>query len=112
MGAMPNENMYIAESQLMEKLSERHVRRVENMRRPRRAAASETVVEFSVVGGVLARVSRPARTRARDEPLIAEGAELLQGLSDAERREILLRGQPGHGVAAAVRFCTRWNDNA
>jgi hypothetical protein len=93
---MSHENMYICESQMMEKYSDSAVRKVEKQRRkPRAPPRTETV---TVEKGVVRRVTRPvaaASSSSRDDgPMvsIAEGAELLDGLSAEDRRELLLNG--------------------
>ena len=91
---MPHENMFFAESHMMEKLSDRHVDHAARQLRPPRAAApaaTETVVVTSR-GGV-ARVSQPVAAGGSDHglPVVAEGVELLASLSEAQRLE-LLRG--------------------
>ena len=87
---MSHENMYICESQMQEKLSDAHVRRVEKQRRPR-ARAAETTTSVSVVGGVIARVSKTEASRSDEPVVIAEGAELLESLTAAERHELLFK---------------------
>ena len=94
---MSHENMYICESQMMEKYSDSAVRKVEKQRRkPRAPPPTETVT--AVEKGIVRRVTRPvaaASSSSRDDgPMvsIAEGAELLDGLSAEDRRELLLNG--------------------
>ena len=94
---MSHENMYICESQMMEKYSDSAVRKVEKQRRkPRAPPPTETVT--AVEKGVVRRVTRPvaaASSSSRDDgPMvsIAEGAELLDGMTAEDRRELLLNG--------------------
>ena len=96
---MSHENMYFAESQMMGMLSDKVVQRVERQMRPRKRAQPPTQTVFTTTAsGVFARVSVPAAAESRDVPVVAEGAELLDGLSAAERRELLLSAniQPEH----------------
>ena len=98
---MSHENMYVAEKELckgtlieIEKLNDVKGIGKQKKRKPKPPPPpEETVLEFR--GGVMQRVSMasaapmPSSHRGSIEPFVAEGAELLAGLSEAERNAIL-----------------------
>ena len=122
---MSHANMYNSEKELcngtlieLEKLND--VAGIGRKARVKQKAKLPTQVEsvLAFQDGVLARVERPsalARTR-RDhfEPAVAEGSELLQGLSQAERAALLLPdgedSVPGKGVTAPVQLMCQCSD--
>ena len=122
---MSHANMYNSEKELcngtlieLEKLNDvagigRKARVKQKAKLP---AQVESVLAFQ--DGVLARVERPsalAHTR-RDhfEPAVAEGSELLQGLSQAERAALLLPdgedSVPAKGATAPVQLMCQRSD--
>ena len=95
-----HENMYFAEAHAMEMLSDRVVQRAEKLLRPRQRRqqqTTETVV--TTAGGVVARTLRSVASSSNDEPLVAEGADLLHGLSQADVDRLLTTGSSSEPAA-------------
>ena len=95
-----HENMYFAEAHAMEMLSDRVVQRAEKLLRPRQRRqqqATETVV--TTAGGVVARTLRSVASSSKDEPMVAEGADLLHGLSQADVDRLLTTGSSSEPAA-------------
>lgn len=104
---MSHENMYVAEKEMcnsrlieVEKLNDvKGIGRQQKRQKKLAPPPKETVLECR--GGVLARVAVPAASLKHDpsEPFVADGAELLAGLSEEQRKAILL-GESLAGAAA------------
>ena len=106
---MSHENMYVAEKELckgtlieIDKLNDvKGIGRQKKREKKPAPPPKETVLECR--GGVMARVSVASRSCAGaaasdpSEPFVADGGELLAGLS-AEQRSAILHGEP-HGTA-------------
>jgi hypothetical protein len=108
---MSHENMYVAEKELcsgtlieLEKLND--VKGIGRRKRKERPPPPQTTTVLECSGGVMRRVQVTLAAVDPTAPSIADGAELLDGLTDHERRAVLLgeAGEAGEAGPSLLDF--------